>query len=171
VNPPNAHPDLKPYPYDPKMAEKLLDEAGYPKKDGVRFEITLQAPNGRYLNDKNVALAVGQFLTDIGVKTKVELMEWASVYTPLIRKKEAGPMFFLGTISYSIYLWHLPIGYWVAHALDMKQVTIGTYLIWAVPPIIAASALSYWLVERPFMRAPAAASRSPGTDGRAFAER
>ena len=61
VNPPNAHPDLKPYPYDPKMAEKLLDEAGYPKKDGVRFEITLQAPNGRYLNDKNVALAVGQY--------------------------------------------------------------------------------------------------------------
>ena len=97
VNPPNAHPDLKPYPYDPKMAEKLLDEAGYPKKDGVRFEITLQAPNGRYLNDKNVALAVGQFLTDIGVKTKVELMEWASVYTPLIRKKEAGPMFLLGS--------------------------------------------------------------------------
>ena len=54
VNPPNAHPDLKPYPYDPKMAEKLLDEAGYPKKDGVRFEITLQAP-GRYLNDKRRA--------------------------------------------------------------------------------------------------------------------
>jgi len=81
------------------------------------------------------------------------------------------PMFFLGTISYSIYLWHLPVGYWVAQALDMKQVTIGTYLLWAVPPIIAASALSYWLVERPFMRAPGAASRSPGTDGRAFAER
>ncbi len=79
------------------MAEKLLDEAGYPRKDGVRFEITLQAPNGRYLNDKNVALAVGQFLTDIGVKTKVELMEWASVYMPLIRKKEAGPMFLLGS--------------------------------------------------------------------------
>ncbi len=71
--------------------------SGLPKKDGVRFEITLQAPNGRYYNDANVALAVGQFLTDIGVKTKVELMEWASVYTPLIRKKEAGPMFFLGS--------------------------------------------------------------------------
>ncbi|MHB2165936.1 ABC transporter substrate-binding protein [Alsobacter sp. R-9] len=97
VNPPNDNPELQPYPFDPKMAEKLLDEAGYPKKDGVRFEITLQSPRGRYLNDANVALAVGQYLTDVGVKTKVELMEWASVYTPLIRKKEAGPMFLLGS--------------------------------------------------------------------------
>ena len=97
VNAPNDNPDLQPYPYDPKMAEKLLDEAGYPRKNGVRFEITMQAPRGRYLNDANVALAVGQYLTDVGVKTKVDLMEWASVYVPLTRKKEAGPLFFLGS--------------------------------------------------------------------------
>ncbi len=98
VNPPNGNPDLKPYPYDPKKAEALLDAAGY-KKDanGVRFEITLQAPRGRYLNDANVALAIGQYLTDVGVKTKVELMEFASVYVPLTRTKSAGPLFLLGT--------------------------------------------------------------------------
>jgi peptide/nickel transport system substrate-binding protein len=99
VNPPNDNPDLKPYPYEPKTAEKLLDEAGYPRKaDGVRFEMKLQGPNGRYLNDKNVMLAIGQYLSDIGVKTEVEFLDWASVYLPLTRaKKEAGPMFFLGT--------------------------------------------------------------------------
>ncbi|WP_116133429.1 ABC transporter substrate-binding protein [Tropicimonas sp. IMCC34043] len=98
VNPPQGNPDLTPYPYDPAMAEKLLDEAGYPRDaDGVRFEMTLQAPRGRYLNDANVALAVGQYLSDIGVATNVELMEWSSVYVPLIRKHEAGPMFFLGS--------------------------------------------------------------------------
>ncbi|WP_291835996.1 ABC transporter substrate-binding protein [Limimaricola sp.] len=98
VNPPQGNPDLKPYPYDPEMAGKLLDAAGYPKDaNGVRFEITLQAGRGRYLNDANVVLAVGQYLTDIGVKTNVELMDWASVYVPLIRKHEAGPMFFLGS--------------------------------------------------------------------------
>jgi peptide/nickel transport system substrate-binding protein len=98
VNAPNGNPELKPYPYDPKMAEKLLDEAGY-KKDanGVRFEMTLQSPRGRYLNDANVALAIGQYLTDVGVKTKVDLMEFASVYVPLTRTKTAGPMFLLGT--------------------------------------------------------------------------
>jgi peptide/nickel transport system substrate-binding protein len=98
VNPPNGNPNLEPYPYDPAMAEKLLDEAGYPRgEDGVRFEIKFQAPNGRYLNDSNVALAVGQYLTDIGVKTEVELMEWSSVYVPLIREHNVGPLFLLGS--------------------------------------------------------------------------
>lgn len=98
VNAPNDNPNLEPYPYDPDMAEQLLDEAGYPRgDDGVRFEITLQAPNGRYLNDANVALAVGQYLSDIGVQTNVELLEWASVYIPLIRTHEAGPLFLLGS--------------------------------------------------------------------------
>ncbi|HSF65612.1 MAG TPA: ABC transporter substrate-binding protein, partial [Paracoccaceae bacterium] len=31
VNPPNANQSLTPYPYDPAMAEKLLDEAGWPR--------------------------------------------------------------------------------------------------------------------------------------------
>jgi peptide/nickel transport system substrate-binding protein len=98
VNPPLGNPALKPYPYDPAMAEKLLDEAGYKKdSNGNRFTLTLQAPNGRYLNDKNVALAIAQYLSDVGVKTDVQFMEWASVYLPLTRRKEAGPLFFLGT--------------------------------------------------------------------------
>jgi peptide/nickel transport system substrate-binding protein len=98
VNPPNDNPDLEPYPYDPEMAEKLLDEAGYPRgDDGVRFSIKMQAPNGRYLNDANVALAIGQYLTDIGVKTEVELLEWSSVYVPLIKEHNVGPLFLLGS--------------------------------------------------------------------------
>lgn len=98
VNDPNDNKSLVPYPYDPARAEKLLDEAGYPKgPDGVRFELTLQSPNGRYYGDANVALTIGQFLTDIGVKTTVTPMEWTSVYVPLIRAHDAGPLFFLGT--------------------------------------------------------------------------
>lgn len=98
VNPPNANPALKPYAYDPDQAEKMLDAAGYPRgADGTRFTIKMQAPRGRYLNDANVALAIGQYLSDVGVKTEVELLEWASVYVPLISKHDAGPLFFLGT--------------------------------------------------------------------------
>lgn len=97
VNPPNGNPDLVPIPYDPDMAEKLLDEAGYPRNaDGVRFSIRLQGPRGRYLNDANVVQAIGQYLDDVGIKTEVELLEWASVYSPLLRTKEMGPLFFLG---------------------------------------------------------------------------
>ncbi|WEJ57224.1 ABC transporter substrate-binding protein [Devosia sp. FJ2-5-3] len=98
VNPPNGNPDIEPYPYDPEMAEKLLDEAGYPRgENGVRFNIKLQGPRGRYLNDANVVQAIGQYLNDIGVETEVELLEFASVYVPLIREHDAGPLFFLGT--------------------------------------------------------------------------
>jgi len=98
VNPPNDNPDLEPYAYDPDLAEKMLDEAGYPRDaNGVRFTIKLQGPRGRYLNDANVIQAIGQYLTDIGIETEVELMEFASVYVPLIRTHDVGPLFFLGT--------------------------------------------------------------------------
>jgi peptide/nickel transport system substrate-binding protein len=98
VNPPNNNPNLEPYPFDPAKAEELLDAAGYPRgDDGVRFEITLQGPRGRYLNDANVVLAIGQYLSDIGVQTTVEILDWSSEYLPLVRAKDVGPLFFLGT--------------------------------------------------------------------------
>ncbi len=98
VNPPNNNPNLTPYPYDPAMAEQLLDAAGYPRgENGVRFEITLMGPRGRYLNDANVVQAIGQYLTDVGVQTTVEILDWSSDYLPRVREKNVGPLFFLGT--------------------------------------------------------------------------
>jgi peptide/nickel transport system substrate-binding protein len=98
VNPPNANPTLEPYPFEPATAERLLDEAGWPRgANRVRFPITLQAGRGRYLNDVNVVQAIGQYLDDVGVDVEVELLDWASVYQPMLRKRSAGPLFFLGT--------------------------------------------------------------------------
>jgi peptide/nickel transport system substrate-binding protein len=96
--PSNDHSGIAPYPYDPDRAERMLDAAGYPRgKDGVRFELTLQAPRGRYLEDADVAMAVGQYLTDVGVKTDVEILDYSSVFVPLARRHDFGPLFFLGT--------------------------------------------------------------------------
>jgi peptide/nickel transport system substrate-binding protein len=98
VNPPNDDKALQPYPYDPDQAEKLLDAAGYPRgKDGIRFSLTLQSPNGRYLADGDISQAIAQFLTDIGVDTKVQFLDWTSVYIPLIRAHNAGPLFLLSS--------------------------------------------------------------------------
>ena len=98
VNPPNANPNLEPYPYDPGMAEKLLDEAGWPRgEDGNRFTIRFQGPRGRYLNDENVVLAIAQYLRDVGLNVELDIMEWGSVYVPLIRERNVGPLFFLGS--------------------------------------------------------------------------
>jgi peptide/nickel transport system substrate-binding protein len=98
VNVANANPALRPYPYEPATAERLLDEAGWPRRiGGVRFATTLQAGRGRYLNDVNVVQAIGQYLKDVGVDVRVELLEWASVFQPLLRTRSAGPLFFMGT--------------------------------------------------------------------------
>jgi peptide/nickel transport system substrate-binding protein len=101
VNPPNDNPNLTPYAYDPELAERLLDEAGYARgADGVRFRIRLQSPNNRYINDANVALAVGQYLSDVGIETEVDLLNFSSVYVPLITAaggNVAGPLFLLGS--------------------------------------------------------------------------
>lgn len=98
VNPPNANKSLTPYPYDPAKAEELLDAAGWPRQaDGTRFSIRFQAGKGRYLNDENVVLAIAQYLSDVGIKIELDVMEWGSVYVPLIRQRDVGPLFFLGS--------------------------------------------------------------------------
>jgi peptide/nickel transport system substrate-binding protein len=97
VNAPNDHPDLEPYPYDPAMAEQLLDEAGYPRgEDGVRFDLTLKARNIPGAVGAEVAQAVAQFLSDIGVQTTVEFVEQAQFVEQLIAH-ELGPLFIVTT--------------------------------------------------------------------------
>jgi peptide/nickel transport system substrate-binding protein len=68
---------------DPAQAKKLLAEAGFP--DG--FQLTLSVPNDRYPQAPETAQAVAQFWTRIGVKTKVEVMPWAT-YASRANKNE-----------------------------------------------------------------------------------
>jgi peptide/nickel transport system substrate-binding protein len=63
-------PTLKPVPYDLAGAKILLADAGYAKG----FELTLHGPNDRYINDAKIAEAIGQMLTRLGIKMKVETM-------------------------------------------------------------------------------------------------
>jgi peptide/nickel transport system substrate-binding protein len=77
------NPAVKPDPYDPDGAKKLLAEAGYPEG----FSVTLGTPNNRYINDEQVAQTVAQFWSRIGVKTKVEAMP-LSVYFGKARGRE-----------------------------------------------------------------------------------
>lgn len=62
--------NLKPEKYDPKGAKALLAEAGYP--DG--FKIVIHGPNDRYVNDGDIAQAIAQMLTKVGIKTEVNTM-------------------------------------------------------------------------------------------------
>ena len=64
-------------------------------------------------------------------------------------------MLALGIVSYSLYLWHLPILLWTQKLLDHFAVT-GDRLWWLVaiciPLSMLAATLSYYCIERPFMR-------------------
>jgi peptidoglycan/LPS O-acetylase OafA/YrhL len=53
----------------------------------------------------------------------------------------------IGTISYSLYLWHYPVVEWMRSA----GLGYGMFFAVAIPLALAASALSYFLVERPFL--------------------
>jgi len=56
--------DFKRMPFDPGAAKKLLAEAGYPNG----FEVQLDCPNDRYVNDEAICQAVVGMLARIGVK-------------------------------------------------------------------------------------------------------
>ncbi|MFC1492185.1 ABC transporter substrate-binding protein [Nitrospinota bacterium] len=66
------NPDLKPYPYDPALAKKLLAEAGYPNG----FSLDMDIPLGRYLMGKQAAEAVAGQWAKVGVKVNVRAVEW-----------------------------------------------------------------------------------------------
>jgi peptide/nickel transport system substrate-binding protein len=59
--------EFKRHPHDPEAAKKLLAEAGYPNG----FEVRLDCPNDRYVNDEAICQAVGVMLSRIGVKVQV----------------------------------------------------------------------------------------------------
>lgn len=89
--PPNNNPKVKPYGFDQAKARQLLAAAGY--ADG--FEVTLQTPNGRYLKDKEAAQAVAGYLDQVGIKVKVEALDW-SVFVPNWLNRKTSEMFLLG---------------------------------------------------------------------------
>ena len=56
-----------PYRYSPKMAKRLMKEAGY--EDG--FKIVMDCPNNRYVNDEKICQAVVSMLAKINVKVQL----------------------------------------------------------------------------------------------------
>ena len=60
---------------------------------------------------------------------------------------------FLGTVSYSTYLWHYQVANWVHASFPGARSDLGVFALYAVPCVIVVSAASYFCIERPFLRA------------------
>ena len=74
---------LKPYPYDPEKAKSLLEEAGFPSG----FSVSFKAPDGRYLQDKQVAEAIVGQLEKVGIKADLETTEWSTYVQGIVGRK------------------------------------------------------------------------------------
>jgi peptide/nickel transport system substrate-binding protein len=70
-------------PYDPEAAKKLLAEAGYPNG----FEVGLNCPNDRYVNDSAVCQAVAANLARVGVKVNL-MVESKTTYFPKVLRRD-----------------------------------------------------------------------------------
>ncbi|MEZ5604720.1 MAG: ABC transporter substrate-binding protein [Burkholderiaceae bacterium] len=66
-------------PHDPEASKKLLAEAGYPNG----FELKMNCPNDRYVNDGEICQAVAGMLARVGVKVNLEA-ETKGTYFPKI---------------------------------------------------------------------------------------
>jgi peptide/nickel transport system substrate-binding protein len=61
-----------PYPYDPEKAKSLLADAGFANGFRVQFD----TPNGRYVQDRQIAEAISGQWRKIGVDAQVNPREW-----------------------------------------------------------------------------------------------
>jgi peptide/nickel transport system substrate-binding protein len=68
-------------PFDLAQARKLMAEAGYPNG----FEVQLDCPNNRYINDEGICVALAGMWEKIGVRTKVVAIPRV-IYFPKLEK-------------------------------------------------------------------------------------
>ncbi|MCL4514259.1 MAG: ABC transporter substrate-binding protein [Firmicutes bacterium] len=90
-------PTVKPVPYDPQKAKELLAAAGYPHG----FDIALNATSGIYMKDRDIALAVSGQLAKVGIRTKVQILEYGTFLTNLKADKLA-PIYFIGNLAWTL---------------------------------------------------------------------
>ena len=116
-------PDMnKRLPYDPQAAGKLMAEAGYPNG----FEVTMNCPNDRYVNDSRICQAVAANLSRIGVKINLAA-ETKGTYFPKILRHDTS-FYLLGWVASTLDA-HDPLNALI-HCVDDKgagQFNLGAY--------------------------------------------
>jgi len=89
--------DIKRHPFDVAASNKLLDEAGYPRgADGNRFDVDLDCPNDRYVNDGPICQAVAAMLARVGVKINLLAVPRAQFFAKANSPIYNTPFYLLG---------------------------------------------------------------------------
>jgi peptide/nickel transport system substrate-binding protein len=69
-------------PYDPEAAKKLLSEAGY----ASGFEVSMNCPNDRYVNDGAICQAVAANLARVGIKVNLQTETKVTYFPKILRR-------------------------------------------------------------------------------------
>ncbi|MBZ5559579.1 MAG: ABC transporter substrate-binding protein [Acidobacteriia bacterium] len=76
-------PNVATYAYDPTKARALLDDAGYPVKDGIRFQLTLKVSNLEF--NRLQSTVIQQNLRDVGIALDIRTYEFATFYADVLK--------------------------------------------------------------------------------------
>jgi peptide/nickel transport system substrate-binding protein len=114
------------YPFDRARARALLQQAGFtPGPDGImqrngqRLTLTWLSSRGRFLKDYEITEAGQAMLREVGIETKIETYDWATVFTHL---RSAGMKH------------HLYTGAWLTVNGDADATMFPRYHSTQVPP-------------------------------------
>jgi peptide/nickel transport system substrate-binding protein len=109
-------------PYDPEAARKLLADAGYPNG----FEVGMNCPNDRYVNDGEICQAVAANLARIGVKVNLQTESKATYFPKILRRDTS---FYLLGWTPGTYDAHNPLASLMATPNDkgQGQFNLGSY--------------------------------------------
>lgn len=77
--------------YDPKGAKRLLSEAGYPNG----FEITMDCPNDRYVNDEMICQSIVDMLARVGIKVTLLAQTKSKVFKKIFATSNYSTSFYL----------------------------------------------------------------------------
>jgi peptide/nickel transport system substrate-binding protein len=90
-------------PYDPDKAKALLEEAGY----GDGFEVGMDCPNNRYVNDEAICQAVVAMLAKVGVKVNLLAQPKAQYFKKVLAPALDTSFYLLGWTPGSFDSWNV----------------------------------------------------------------
>ena len=87
-----GNPKFKRLDYDPAASKKLLAAAGYP----AGFEVGMDCPNDRYVNDEQICLATVSMLAKVGIKVNLLAQPKSKYFGKILAPKLDTSFYLLG---------------------------------------------------------------------------
>jgi len=75
--------DVRTYPHDPAEARRILDDAGYTTRDGIRFHITLKSSTDE--STRLLAAVLQQQLREVGIALDIRTYEFATFFSDITK--------------------------------------------------------------------------------------